>query len=90
MSEEMIYVALNNDENVQCEFVADRKPIFTQGSTKYYARADLAPSPSVRELVEALKDFSEIAMRAKPNCGPKLRSLIQFAQEKHREVLSNV
>jgi len=39
------------------------------------------------ELLAALKDFMEIAARAKPNCGPKLRQMIQEAQVKHRDIL---
>lgn len=36
---------------------------------------------------EAIVELAEIAARAKPNCGPKLRSLIQAAQEKHTIVI---
>lgn len=36
------------------------------------------------EMAKALGDFMEIAAIAKPNCGPKLRALIQTAQEKHK------
>lgn len=42
------------------------------------------------ELLAALKDFSEIAARAKPNCGPELRALIQDAQEKHSAAIAKV
>ena len=40
------------------------------------------------ELLEALEDFMAIAAQAKPNCGPKLRALIQSAQEKHSEAIA--
>lgn len=35
------------------------------------------------ELLEAAKAFAEIAAITKPNCGIKLRTLIQQVQEKH-------
>lgn len=49
-----------------------------------------APQPPAEDLRKALADFSYIAARAKPNCGDKLRALIQSAQEKHADLLRNL
>ncbi len=40
------------------------------------------------QLREALEAFAEIAAIAKPNCGAKLRALIQQAQVKHSAALA--
>jgi hypothetical protein len=79
-------------------FISDRetdggivKPEFFHDSDLWHPYPPLiTPSPVNAELLAALKDFAEIAAQAKPNCGPKLRAIIQIAQEKHREVLDNV
>ncbi len=44
--------------------------------------------PVNTQLLEALKDFAQIAAIAKPNCGDKLRGLIQKAQEKHTALMT--
>lgn len=48
-----------------------------------------APSPERDDLALALSAFAEIAQKAKPNCGPKLRALIQEAQEKYSEITAD-
>lgn len=47
-----------------------------------------AESEEIKELRAAMEDFIKIAAIAKPNCGSKLRALIQSAQEKHLSVIA--
>lgn len=51
---------------------------------------EITLAASAPELLQALKDFAEIAAQAKPNCGPKLRALIQSAQEKHSAIIEKL
>jgi hypothetical protein len=46
--------------------------------------------PIQRALKMALLDFAEIVEKSKPNCGLKLRKLIQDAQIKHSEIIQEV
>lgn len=45
-------------------------------------------APDDGELVKALLDFSEIAAMIKPNCGPKIKSIIQYNQEKYSDLIA--
>lgn len=57
--------------------------LLVQQQVKTIRAALSEPDQLPGEVLEALKDFQEIAAIAKANCGPKLRALIQAAQEKH-------